>query len=112
MGLCARVVGDAVEAVEDFVVVEVADVLVLLDGEVEDDDVALVELVVEDAEVLVLEVELEVVVDDTARDEITGRPYSSSLFPLPQYSKALPLQSMLQSDRGALVLDSATVLLQ
>lgn len=113
MGLCARVVGEAVEAVEDFVVVvEMVDVRVLLDLEVEDDEVALVELGGEEVEVLVLEVELEVAVDDTAREETAGRPYNSSLFPLPQYSRALPLQSILQSDRGALVLDSATVLPQ
>jgi hypothetical protein len=57
---------------------------------------------------------LEPVVDDTGglEAEEPATLYSSSLFPAPQYSSALPAQTTAQSDRGALVLEPSIVLPQ
>lgn len=115
MGLWARV-GEGVDEVE-VLVLDVEDEDLVLDEDVEvrvELAEELVETLVEVVEVLVLEVGLLVVlvVDDTAREETAATLYNSSLFPLPQYSNGLPLQVMLQSDRGALALDLETELSQ
>lgn len=61
-----------------------------------------------------IELLLEPIVDDTTRleAEVAATRYSSNLFPAPQYSTALAAQTILQSDRGALVLDPSIVLPQ